>query len=308
EIKGEGQPDIKYPDSDSWSGISLPWMSMGYEILLTPMQILALYNAVANGGKMMKPVFIEEIRSHGKVIKKGESEVLNNHICSRETLNHIKEMLEGVVDSGTASNLANSHYKIAGKTGTAQVSLSKEGYSKLYQASFVGYFPADQPKYSCIVVVNAPSKQIYYGNVVAGPIFRDITDRIYVREYEMHQDQTLLTEQNLQAPYSKSGSSDALAASFAHLNLTLQQKGDDSPWVSTRSTPEGVISSSRLISSQLVPNVVDMGLKDAVFLLESKGLKVESNGWGTVRGQSQLPGGIIRKGTVVRLNMSLKEG
>ena len=308
EIKGEGQPDIKYPDSDSWSGISLPWMSMGYEVLLTPMQILALYNAVANGGKMMKPVFIEEIRSHGKVTKKGESEVLNNHICSRETLNHIKEMLEGVVDSGTASNLANSHYKIAGKTGTAQVSLSKEGYSKLYQASFVGYFPADQPKYSCIVVVNAPSKQIYYGNVVAGPIFRDITDRIYVREYEMHQDQTLLTEQTLQAPYSKSGSGDALAASFAHLNLTLQQQGDDSPWVSTRSTPEGVISSSRLISSQLVPNVVDMGLKDAVFLLESKGLKVELNGWGTVRGQSQLPGGIIRKGTVVRLNMSLKEG
>jgi cell division protein FtsI (penicillin-binding protein 3) len=308
EIKGEGQPDIKYPDSDSWSGISLPWMSMGYEVLLTPMQILALYNAVANGGRMMKPVFIEEIRSHGKVIKKGDSEVLNMHICSRETLNNIKEMLEGVVDSGTASNLANSHYKIAGKTGTAQVSLSKEGYSKLYQASFVGYFPADQPKYSCIVVVNAPSKQIYYGNIVAGPIFRDITDRIYVREYEMHQDQTLLTEQNLQAPYSKSGSGDALAASFAHLNLTLQQQGDDSPWVSTRSTPEGVISSSRLISSQLVPNVVDMGLKDAVFLLESKGLKVESNGWGTVRGQSQLPGGIIRKGTVVRLNMSLNEG
>jgi cell division protein FtsI (penicillin-binding protein 3) len=124
----------------------------------------------------------------------------------------------------------------------------------------------------------------------------------------MHQDQTLLTEQTLQAPYSKSGSGDALAASFDYLNLTLQQQGDDSPWVSTRSTPEGVMSSSRLISSQLVPNVVDMGLKDAVYLLESNGLKVEFNGWGTVRGQSQLPGSIIRKGTVVRLNMSLNEG
>ena len=308
EIKGEGQPEIKYTDNESWSGISLPWMSMGYEVLLTPLQILTLYNAVANEGKKVKPIFIEEIRSHGKVVKKGESEVLNNHICSRETLDHIKKMLEGVVDSGTAENLANSHYKIAGKTGTAQVSLSKEGYSKLYQASFVGYFPADEPKYSCIVVVNAPSKQIYYGNVVAGPIFRAITDRIYVRDFELHKDQRLLTDQSLQAPYSKSGSGDALAASFAHLNLTLQQQGDDSPWVSTRSTPEGVISSSRLISSQLVPNVVDMGLKDAVFLLESKGLKVELNGWGTVRGQSQLPGGIIRKGTVVRLNMSLNEG
>jgi cell division protein FtsI (penicillin-binding protein 3) len=308
EIKGEGQPNIKYPDSKDWSGISLPWMSMGYEVMLTPLQILALYNAVANNGKMVKPLFLEEIRSHGKVIKKGQTEVLKNHICSRETLGYVKKMLEGVVENGTARNLANTHYKIAGKTGTAQVSISKEGYTKMYQASFVGYFPADKPKYSCIVVVNAPSRHIYYGNVVAGPIFRDITDRIYVREYEMHQDQTLLTEQTLQAPYSKSGSGDALAASFDYLNLTLQQQGDDSPWVSTRSTPEGVISSSRLISSQLVPNVVDMGLKDAVFLLESKGLKVELNGWGTVRGQSQLPGSIIRKGTVVRLNMSLNEG
>jgi cell division protein FtsI (penicillin-binding protein 3) len=309
EIKGEGQPNIKYPDSKDWSGISLPWMSMGYEVMMTPLQILALYNAVANNGKMVKPLFLEEIRSHGKVIKKGQIEVLNNHICSRETLGHIRKMLEGVVENGTARNLANTHYKIAGKTGTAQVSLGKEGYTKyLYQASFVGYFPADQPKYSCIVVVNAPSKQIYYGNVVAGPIFRAITDRIYVREYEMHEDQTLLTERTLQAPYSKSGSGEALAASFAHLNLPLQQQGDASLWVSTRSTPEGVISSSRLISSQLVPNVVDMGLKDAVFLLESKGLKVELDGWGTVRGQSQLPGSIIRKGSIVRLNMSLNEG
>ena len=308
EIKGEGQPDIKYPDSESWSGITLPWMSMGYEVLMTPMQILALYNAVANDGKMMKPVFIEDIRSHGKVIKKGESEVLNNHICSRETLGHIKAMLEGVVDSGTARNLVNSHYKIAGKTGTAQVSVSNEGYTKLYQASFVGYFPADQPKYSCIVVVNAPSKQIYYGNVVAGPIFRAITDRIYVRDFELHKDQRLLTEQSLQAPYSKSGSGDDLAAVFAHLNLTLQQHGDESLWVSTRSTPEGVISSSRQVSFNLVPNVVDMGLKDAVYLLESRGLKVVADGRGTVRGQSQVAGSTIRKGTVIKLNMSLNEG
>ncbi len=308
EIKGEGEPDIKYPDSESWSGISLPWMSYGYEVRMTPLQILTLYNAVANNGKKIKPVFVEEIRFHGKVIKNGKSEVLNNHICSRETLDHIKKMLEGVVDSGTASNLANSHYKIAGKTGTAQVSLSKEGYSKLYQASFVGYFPADQPKYSCIVVVNAPSKQIYYGNVVAGPIFRAITDRIYVRDYELHKDQDLLIEQSMQAPYSKSGSGEDLASAFDYLNLKLQQNGNESLWVSTKSTAEGVISSNRIVSSQLVPNVVDMGLKDAVYLLESRGLKVVADGRGTVRGQSQLAGSIIRKGTVIVLNMSLNEG
>ncbi len=308
EIKGEGQPNIKYPDNDSWSGISLPWMSMGYEVLITPLQMLAFYNAVANEGKMIKPVFIEEIRSHGKVVKRGETEVLNNHICSRETLVNIKKMLEGVVDSGTAENLANSHYKIAGKTGTAQVSLSKEGYSKLYQASFVGYFPAEKPKFSCIVVVNAPSKQIYYGNVVAGPIFRAITDRIYVRDYELQQDQQILAEQSVQAPYSKSGSGEDLASVFEYLHLPLQKQGENSLWVSTRSTPEGVFISSREISSQLVPNVVDMGLKDAVFLLESRGLKVVARGRGTVRGQSQQAGSTIRKGSVVVLDMSINEG
>jgi len=309
EIRGEGQPDIKYTDSELWSGLSLPMMSMGYEVRMTPLQILALYNAVANNGKMVKPMFAEEIRFHGKVEKKIETEVLNSHICSKETLSQVKLMLEGVVENGTARNLDNSHYKIAGKTGTAQVSLNKEGYVKsLYQASFVGYFPADKPKYSCIVVVNAPSKQIYYGNLVAGPIFRDITDRIYVREYEMQENQTQLAAQTLQAPYSKSGSGDALESAFGYLDLPLERQGNESLWVSTQSTPEGVFISSRPVSFQLVPNVVDMGLKDALYLLESRGLKVVASGRGTVRRQSQLPGGVIRKGTVVVLEMSLNEG
>ncbi|TFH27009.1 MAG: penicillin-binding protein 2, partial [Bacteroidia bacterium] len=234
EIKGEGEPKIKYTDDESWSGITLPFMSIGYEVLMTPLQILALYNAVANNGKMVKPLFVEEIRSHGKVVKRIEPEVLNNHICSRETLSQIKTMLEGVVESGTAENLSNTHYKIAGKTGTAKVAHGKEGYEESpYQASFAGYFPADNPKYSCIVVVNAPSEHIYYGNVVAGPIFRDITDRIYVREYEMQENPILVAEKTVQAPYSKSGSGDALAATFKYLDLPLNQQEDNAGWVST---------------------------------------------------------------------------
>jgi cell division protein FtsI (penicillin-binding protein 3) len=275
---------------------------------MTPLQILALYNAVANNGKLVKPIFVEEIRSHGKVVTRKDTEVLNNHICSKETLGHIKTMLEGVVNNGTAMNLANSHYRIAGKTGTAQVAFNKEGYSKLYQASFAGYFPADNPKYSCIVVVNAPSRDIYYGNVVAGPIFRAITDRIYVREYEMQENSIQVAEETVQAPYSKSGSGDALAATFKYLNLSLNQQGDEANWVSTKSTGEGVISTSRLIHPALVPNVVDMGLKDALYLLESKGLKVNADGRGTVRQQSILPGSQIQKGRLVNLNMSIKDG
>ncbi len=309
KIKGEGKPEIRYTDSELWSGLSLPWMSIGYEVRMTPLQILALYNAVANKGKMVKPIFVEEMRAHGKMVKRLDPEVLNNHICSRETLEQVKKMLEGVVESGTARNLANSNYKIAGKTGTAQLALNKKGYTEsLYMASFAGYFPANNPKYSCIVVVKAKSKNIYYGNLVAGPIFREIADRIYVREYEMHDTQLAHTDNSIQAPYSKSGSGVALESTFEYLGLPLDQPDSETPWVTTKSTPDGVVLSSRLIPTMLVPNVVDMGLKDALYLLEIKGMKVEVDGRGTVRKQSVQEGSQIRKGAVVTLNMSIKEG
>jgi len=308
-IKGEGKPDIKYTDSELWSGLSLPFMSIGYEVRMTPLQMLAFYNAVANDGKMVRPIFVEEMRSHGKTVKRFSTEVLNNHICSRETLEQVQDMLEGVVENGTARNLVNSHYKIAGKTGTAQVALNKEGYvESLYQASFVGYFPAEDPKYSCIVVVNAPSKQIYYGNLVAGPIFREITDRIYAREVEMHPGHVELAEIPVQAPYSKSGYSRELSAVFSYLDLPLRVESKDAGWVSTRSDESGVVATERVIPGQMVPNVVDMGLKDALYLLESKGLKVVVDGRGTVRDQSLRPGTVIRGGEVVSLKMSIREG
>jgi cell division protein FtsI (penicillin-binding protein 3) len=308
EIKGEGKPDIKYTDNELWSGLSLPWMSIGYEVRMTPLQILALYNAVANDGKMVKPIFVDETRSHGKTIDRFQTEILNNHICSKETLGHIKEMLEGVVENGTARNLSNSNYKIAGKTGTAQVSLSKEGYTKsLYQASFVGYFPADNPKYSCIVVVNAPSKHIYYGNLVAGPIFRQVTDRIYVREYEMHSSPEELTDYVVQAPYAKSGMRHPLESTYTLLGLPFHENEDVGDWVSTRSTESGMVLSKREIPEALVPNVTDMGLKDALFLMESKGIRVVADGRGTVRKQSVQAGVRIQKGMEVRLNMSIKK-
>jgi cell division protein FtsI (penicillin-binding protein 3) len=309
EIRGEGKPDIKYTDSELWSGVSLPWMSIGYEVRMTPLQILAFYNAVANDGKMIRPVFVEELRSHGKTVKRYQTEVLNNHICSRETLGKIRDMLEGVVENGTAKNLSNSHYRIAGKTGTAQVSLSKEGYTKsLYQASFVGYFPADDPKYSCIVVVNAPSKHIYYGNVVAGPIFREITDRIYVREFEMHKGAPLQAVEENQAPYAKSGMREALVHAADRLEIDYLADSSAGEWVSARSAQEMMILNNREVPEALVPNVKDMGLKDALFLLERKGLRVTADGRGTVRSQSVQAGTRVSRGMEIRLEMSIKDG
>lgn len=308
-IRGEGRPDIRYTDDETWSGLSLPWRSIGYEVRMTPLQILTFYNAIANDGRMVRPQFAESLQLHGKTKKIFATETINSHICSRETLEQVKDMLEGVVENGTAKNLANSNYKIAGKTGTAQVSLNKEGYKKsLYQASFVGYFPADNPKYSCIVVVNAPSQQIYYGNLVAGPIFRAVTDRVYVRDFELHSASSLDSIPEVQVPYSKSGNRFALESAFEYLGLPIEKSSLQEQWISTMSTPEGILLKPRMMRGEVVPYVVDMGLKDALYLLESSGLQVKIEGRGTVRAQSVQAGTRIVDGMTIRLEMSIKEG
>ncbi|MFM9027692.1 MAG: peptidoglycan D,D-transpeptidase FtsI family protein [Bacteroidota bacterium] len=189
QIEGEGKPLIKNQNDKTWSNISLPWMSIGYESKLTPMQILAFYNAVANGGTMVRPKLVREIRYQGQVVKDFPTEIIQDSIASPRAIAKVRGMMEGVVQNGSASCLNKSPYKIAGKTGTAQINKPKFGYDKSnisYQASFVGYFPADQPKYSCIVVVYAPSNKDYYGGAVAAPIFKDIADKVYSTHLDLH--------------------------------------------------------------------------------------------------------------------------
>ena len=171
-IKGEGKPKIPHPNDKNWNGLSLPWMAYGYGVSLTPMQILSFYNAIANNGELLKPLFVK---------KSGvDKVVLNPSICSKETLAFMKDMLEGVVNEkgGTAYNIKTDKYKIAGKTGTCQVDYNTKNIE--YISTFVGYFPADKPKYSCIVVIHRPNKKKgYYGNVVAAPVFKTISDKIF---------------------------------------------------------------------------------------------------------------------------------
>src|SRR5690606_25895041 len=186
EISGEGKPIIKDPSDKSWSGVTLPWMSIGYETLMTPLQILTFYNAVANDGVMLKPQFVSEVQRNGITIQENKPVVLNQAIASRETIAKARKMLESVVtDEGTAANLRFGAYHIAGKTGTAQIANAKYGYkydqAVSYQASFVGYFPAEAPEYTCIVVVNGPSNNVYYANRVAGPVFKEIADKVYAQ-------------------------------------------------------------------------------------------------------------------------------
>lgn len=178
-IRGEGRPRIPKPGDPNWSGLSLPWMAFGYQVSFTPLQLLTFYNAIANDGVMVKPRLVERIQQHGRIVKEEEAVILNPAVCSEETLGKLQALLEGVVQRGTATNLQNDLVSIAGKTGTCQLNYWKQA-TRDYQASFAGYFPADNPRYSCIVVINKPNYyRGYYGSTVAGPIFKAIAENIY---------------------------------------------------------------------------------------------------------------------------------
>nr|WP_321405288.1 penicillin-binding protein [uncultured Carboxylicivirga sp.] len=309
EIKGEGIPRIKYPKEKDWWGTTLPWMSIGYETQLTPLQVLAFYNAIANNGKMVKPLFVEAVSRHGEIIEQRETEVINPSICSLETIEKVHELLVGVVENGTAKNIKNNRYKIAGKTGTAQIAKGKSGYKGeggvQYQASFVGYFPADRPLYSCIVVVNGPSNNVYYGNLVAGSVFGEIADRVYAQNYD-HPD--IKEEYEIPVgeyqPYAKGGLKEDLLTVFTEVGINVKGQEINAQWASTKAREHDIHLASKSFPEGLVPNVLGMGAKDAVSILENMGLKVELSGVGRVRQQSMTAGQNFRKGSTIYLQMS----
>ena len=306
EIPGEASPLIKSTDDRSWSGVTLPWMSIGYETKLTPLQLLSFYNAVANDGQMVRPRFVKGIVKHGKIIEQYDPEVIKSSICSKSTLKKVRQLLDGVVEKGTATNLKNNNYKIAGKTGTAQIAKGSRGYKidgVSYQASFVGYFPAENPRYSCIVVVNGPSNNVYYGNVVAGSVFKAISDRLYAVSYKdrniYNQPLPAITES---MPFSKGGSRKDLVKVYSELGLNhnIQSKTD---WVTATAGEEVIEVDAKIIEKDQVPNVKGLGAKDAVALLESIGMKVTLSGFGRVVEQSLMPGTKIKEGTKIRLTL-----
>jgi cell division protein FtsI (penicillin-binding protein 3) len=307
EIKGEGTPMIHYPGDKYWSGISLAMISHGYEVKMTPLQILTFYNAIANDGVEVKPRFVQELRYHGRTVKRFAPEVINPSICSKETLAKARLMLEGVVEDGTAKNLRNSVYKIAGKTGTAQIADERKGYKqRKYLASFVGYFPADEPRYSCIVVVSAPSNSVYYGNLVAGPVFREVADKVYATSLDLQRDYLAYSATANSAPYSKNGDLEETERVFGRLGIPYEPPGGKSRWVRVSSHDSVVVMKPLRTIPGLVPNVKGMGLKDALYLLEKEGVQVFADGWGTVKKQSVPPGSRATPAMRVYLEMSLK--
>lgn len=312
QIGGEGTPYIKSTTSKWWSAVSLPWMSIGYEVALTPLQTLTLYNAVANNGKMVKPLFVKEIRRTGQVVESCKPVVINPAICSPATIEKAQQLLEGVVERGTGAFLKNPYYKIAGKTGTAQIAQDNRGYAAKtkhvkYKGTFVGYFPADHPRYSCIVVINNPSKGKYYGGAVAGPVFKEIADRIYARmndiSYPPPKDSTV----GAGIPYANAGMQKDIRDVYSMLDISAKPLLNNAKWAYSIAGLNGVNLVPEMIVKGRMPDVTGMGLKDAVYLLEENGVKVIVSGKGSVVKQSVPAGTVFAKGSLVALELAIKK-
>ena len=313
-IPGEASPLIKNTKGPDWSGVTLAQMSYGYETLLTPLQILAFYNAVANDGKMVKPRFEKEIIKNGKSVKTFTTEVLVEQIAKKETIKKAKIMMEGVVLNGSGKGLNITAFKVGGKTGTAQIAKAgKKGYGvagdRNYQASFVGYFPADKPLYTCIVVVYNPSKGNYYGSLIAGPVFKEIAEKVYSSSLDfmepINNKRNLLTK----APASIKSKNDEMLIASNALQLPVKSNATEGNYVSRNtidSTSVALVSNN--LESQLkkgiVPNLNGLSAKDALFLLENSGFHVKLYGMGSVRKQSIEAGQKFNRGDKITLILS----
>ncbi|WP_231490214.1 penicillin-binding protein [Pedobacter sp. Leaf170] len=305
QIPGEAMPVVKNPKTNkSWGKMTLPQMAYGYEMQLTPLKMLSFYNAVANNGKYIAPIFVKEIRRLGNPIEQFKARVINEKICSDETLSKMRKMLEGVVTEGSGKQIVyNPLYKIAGKTGTAQVADANKGYkaNRQYQASFVGYFPADKPKYSMIVVINDP-KGAYYGALVSGPVFREIADRIYASDMQMYNDVPTRLVGNTGNPPTKAGQSKATQKVYKAFGFK-PLFASKSEYYNTIDTSAGTIFQENSERKGVMPNVSGMGLKDALYLLGNAGLKTRVSGSGKVIRQSVQAGVKVSKGLLVDIQL-----
>lgn len=302
QINGEAIPKFKRPTDKDWSGITLPWMAYGYGLEMSPIHTLTLYNAVANDGKMIKPIFVTAVRQADRSVQEFETEVINSKICSNGTLKQLKTLLEGVVENGTAKNLKNAHYKIAGKTGTAQI-LENGRYTHKYITSFVGYFPAHAPKYTAIVVVKNPKGWQQYGNNVAGPVFKDITDNIYARDINLHTAMEKTKPEEGVFPVIRAGRMEELAMLADELDIAIKGESEDE-WVKAARNGAAISWNRNDINRDRVPDVTGMTFRDALYLLESSGLRVVHDGMGRVKEQSITPGAKISKGTRIYIKLS----
>jgi len=307
QISGEGKPNIRGPKERYFSKTTLPWMSIGYETQVPPINILTFYNAIANNGVSIRPKFVKAAVRDGEVIKEYPTEIINPKICSDKTLAQIREILRKVVGEGLAKPAGSKQFHVSGKTGTAQVSQGAAGYKTgrtNYLVSFCGYFPSEEPKYSMIVSIQKPGLPAS-GGLMAGSVFSKIAERVYAKDLRLPLTSAIDTN-TVVIPNVKAGEMRETQRVLEELNIKIQGKITDSGkevWGSTHPAPQAVVLESRGIMQNFVPSVVGMGAKDAVYLLESKGLKVNLVGVGKVKSQSIANGSVARKGQTITLTL-----
>ncbi|MBN9350187.1 MAG: transpeptidase family protein [Chitinophagaceae bacterium] len=311
DIVGTARPYIKEPSDKTWSKTTIPFMAHGYEELVTPLQMLMLYNAVANDGKIMKPYLVNSISEMGNVVKSFKPEVLVNAICSKETLEKVKACLLDVVEykHGTAHGLASPYYLFGGKTGTAVSALDNKGYNKankIYQSAFIGFFPYNNPEYSIAVVIqNGHESRLAYGASVAGPVFKEVADRLYAsRMATIPMNKIDVTRDS--GFYQVAGRNAELNKIFSRLHYNVQMTGDKQSWdiAYLRNGKAQSVTRQVLSSANMVPDVVGLGLKDALYVLENKGLKVRVNGRGKVAKQSLPQNALFNKGEEITIDLN----
>ncbi|MGY6522577.1 MAG: penicillin-binding protein [Mongoliitalea sp.] len=302
QLIGEGEPYFKKPGSKLWYGTTLPWMSIGYEAKLTPLHTLMLYNAVANNGTMVKPIIVQAISKGGKVDTKFETEVIRKKIASDKTILQLQELLEGVVSNGTARNIFSTDYKIAGKTGTAQ-KLVDGRYTQRYYTSFAGYFPADKPKYSAIVVIDSPVGFNAYGGDISAPVFKEIADMIFSQDIELNQKtpSKVFRASNTSFPAVKTGKVDELQMICNKFGISNHFQGNAEAWVRSVPQMKSIQWQTRPNPEKLVPDVSGMTLRDALYVLENKGLRVMYQGKGKVKDQSIPAGAPVQQNNIINL-------
>lgn len=313
---GEASPRIWGPKEREsikgalpWSKTTLPWMSIGYETMIPPIYILNFYNAIANNGTMVRPKFVKAISKNGEMLEEFPTEIINPKICSDSTLHMMHTILRKVVSEGLAKPAGSKQFSVSGKTGTAQISQGKSGYKSggvSYLVSFCGYFPSEAPKYSCIVSIQIPHGPAS-GGLQAGSVFSRIAERVYAKHLYLDL-ATAKDSTSVLVPDVKQG--DLSEAALVLNELNIRHNGTDLAagihpvWGKATHTTENVDLKEQKFNKGLVPNVIGMGAKDAVFLLEKKGLRVQLSGVGRVKGQSLQPGSFLRKGQTITLTLT----
>ncbi|HKG67977.1 MAG TPA: penicillin-binding protein [Segetibacter sp.] len=306
DLKGEIKPSVYSPKSRHWSNTTLPWMAFGYNLTVSPLQMLTLYNAVANNGKMMRPYLVNEIREDGRTLQQFQPAVMVDSICSKQTLHQLQQCLEGVVLEGTAKELKSNYYSIAGKTGTALVANGNRAYAdKIYQSTFAGYFPADNPQYTIIVTIrNKPHAKNFFGASVAGPVFKEISDKIYNLEVNRNHNVVVEFKNTDSSWYSYAGYTKDIQEVTEQLEVGVAKATEKGSYSRLYKQGRDTVLSSQVISMKKMPVLSDMGLKDAVYLCENLGLKVTVKGRGKVVTQSIEAGKNITKGQVVNIQLN----